>query len=178
MQIDHTRYYNAAMQYYERLYWTAYAQLRNEEDARDAVQEAIVKGAHRLHSFRGEAQLSTWLTTILINYIRDEQRKAARRREKALEESPVEYSDTRETPEKKTERNDTAERLMNTVNQLDENLRQLVYLRYFSALKIEEISKILDINPGTVKSRLNQARRVLRAELEKVGIGGDSFELQ
>lgn len=169
-------------QYHERLYHIAYSQMNDVHDAEDAVQEALIKAARKHEQFEGKSGLYTWLVRIVINQCHDMRRKRTRIRQRSVsmvsenEEKVLEIPDARRDPEKNAELSDESQRLMDVIGQLKDIYRDVVLLRYFEEMNYSEIATTLEISEGTVKSRLNQARKLLRTELEKTGIKGAYFE--
>lgn len=171
------QYFKKASEYYPRLYWVAYARLGNEEQARDAVQDAIVKGAKKINSFRNEAKITTWLTTILINHIRDMHRAKIRSKEEEFDPHADNFRDQRAGPDSKIERNELENSLMKIVDSLNSDYREIILLRYFSKLKLDEIAKLQKTSSGTVKSRLHQAKKIIKTKLLEAGFKGEDFDL-
>jgi RNA polymerase sigma-70 factor (ECF subfamily) len=64
---------------------------------------------------------------------------------------------------------------MDAVNDLGQNYKPLILMRYFEDMSYEDIAGALEVNLGTIKSRMNQAKVLLKAKLEERGIGGDYF---
>lgn len=164
--------------YKERLFRLALAQLQNSSDAEDAVQEAFIKAERNAQNFRSEASEYTWVVRILINHCHDMQRKIARRQRleiagEALESKGTQIADTRMNPLQNIELSETSRHLMAAVNALAERYKGLILMRYFEDMSYEEIAQAEGINLGTVKSRMNQAKVLLKQQLAKRGIGGD-----
>jgi RNA polymerase sigma-70 factor (ECF subfamily) len=161
--------------YRDRLYRLALAQLRNTSDAEDAVQETLIKAGRGAPSFRNEASEYTWAVRILINHCHDMQRKIARRAKRELSDEALgrksaHVADPRLRAEQNIELSEISQHLMDAVNELGETYKQLILMRYFEELSYEEIATALEINPGTVKSRMNQAKAALKKKLLERGI--------
>ncbi|HNN01680.1 MAG TPA: RNA polymerase sigma factor, partial [Turneriella sp.] len=168
------------MPYRERLYRLALAQLRNTTDAEDAVQEALIKAGKSAQTFRSESSEYTWVVRILINHCHDVQRKVSRRQKREVtgdlvEQKSTQIADTRAQPEQNIELSDMSRHLMDAVNELGQNYKPLILMRYFEDMSYESIAEALELNTGTVKSRMNQAKTLLKSKLEARGIGGDYF---
>lgn len=166
--------------YRERLFRLALAQLRNTTDAEDAVQEALIKAGRSAQSFRSESSEYTWVVRILINHCHDIQRKVSRRQKREVTGDLVEHKstqipDTRASAEQNIELSEMSRHLMDAVEELGQNYKPLILMRYFEDMSYEDIAGALDINTGTVKSRMNQAKTLLKSKLEARGIGGDYF---
>lgn len=140
-----------------KLYHVAMAILWNEQDAADAVQEAMLKGWKRRGSLRDEAAFSVWFARILVNQCRDMQRRQIKRRRalEALAREPREAS--RETG------------LLEAIHELPDGLRLPVLLCYFDGYSQRETGEILGLTEQQVKGRVRQARDRLRVELSEGG---------
>ena len=140
----------------ERLYRIAYGQLREEQDRKDAVQEAILKAWQSRNRLRDAAYFETWLIRILINECHNIQR--ANRRTVPVERMP-------EQPyvEKHMEGSDAE--LREAVLNLPMKLRLPVMLHYIEGYTTGDVAAILHVPVGTVRSRLKKARGVLKTEL-------------
>ncbi|MBS0617556.1 MAG: RNA polymerase sigma factor [Spirochaetes bacterium] len=164
--------------YRERLFRLALAQLKNTTDAEDAVQEALIKAGKNSSEFRSEASEYTWVVRILINHCHDLQRKSARRLKREISgeasaQQASQIADPRAQGSENIELSELSEHLISAVNELGANYKPLILMRYFEELSYEDIAHAMRINLGTVKSRMNQAKALLKTKLEARGIGGD-----
>jgi len=160
---------------YERMvYLTVFSIVRNETEAEDGAQEAVINAYRHLSSFRAEAKFSTWLTTIAINEGRKRLRKAKGAAEDSIEAetdekegdyTPAPLTDWREIPLEVLERKELREALRKAVAELPAIYRQVFTLRDLEELNIEETAQALGVNPGTVKVRLHRARIILQKKL-------------
>ena len=153
------------------LYRRAYRILGNAADAEDAVQDALLAAYTHLHQFRGEAQISTWLTAILLNCARLQLRRRPRTVQVSLDESgeelqPVSVSerlaDNRPDPEDQCSESELQERLTHLRRQLSPTLRKTFQLRDVDGLSIRETARILGVPTGTVKAQSARARKRLK----------------
>lgn len=154
------------------LYRHAYRLLGNKADAEDAVQDALLAAFKHVNQFRGKAQLSTWLTAIVINCGRMQLRKRSRHIHISLEsrigedqEYPLSdiLADDRPNPEDECHRSRLNARLMKSAAQLSPILRKTFHLRFVDHLSVCEAARVLGVPTGTVKA---QSAR-LRAKLMK-----------
>ena len=160
---------------YERMvYMTVFAIVRNETDAEDGAQDAMVNAYRHLGKFRGESKFSTWLATIAMNEGRQKLRRAKRAKEDSLDEpvqgeeqeiTPAPLTDWREIPLEALERKELREALRVAVAELPDIYRQVFVLRDLEEQNIEETAQALGINPGAVKVRLHRARMMLQKRL-------------
>ena len=160
--------------YERRVYLTVLSLVKNEADAEDAAQEAVLNAYRHLNSFRAEAKFSTWLTSIAINEGRKRLRKATSAREDSLEEkveekegdyTPAPLTDWREIPLEALERKELREALQKAVGSLPDIYRQVFTLRDLEELNTEETAEVLGLSPGVVKVRLHRARILLQKQL-------------
>ena len=156
--------------YHRVVFLTAYAILRNQQDAEDVSQEAILKAFRHLAGFRGEAKFSTWLIQITSN----ESRLRLRRERKAQNESidemdedgdhycPIQLRDWREVPSEALENQELRAAINKALLMLPEKYREILVLRDIQQLNIEETVKALGISQAQVKTRLHRARLLIR----------------
>ncbi len=142
-----------------KMYKTAIAILKNDDDACDAIQEALLSSYKSLSSLKNKEFFTTWIIRILINKCYDiiQKNKKISYVDDSITENTLGYYDTY-----KSESN-----LEYVLNKLDEELKQIVVLYYYDELKVSEISNILLIPEGTVKSRLSRARKAIEEILKK-----------
>src|SRR6201982_3186348 len=144
----------------------ALGHLSNVADAEDAVQDALLSALTHVHQFRGQAKMSTWLTTIVINSARMKLRRRVTWGHLALDETdghrdlPLEdtVSDKRPGPEEAYREREIAERLAHATSRLSPTLRTTFQLRDIDGLSIRETADLLGVPTGTVKARLARAR--------------------
>jgi len=168
--------------YERKVYAIAYRFMGNPEDASDLAQEAFLKAFQSINGFRQEASFSTWICRIVSNVCRDQLRKAKRQSHNSLDEDvwleegsvKKQLQDAKPTPDELYERKELNEYLQGLINNLSPEYKMVVVLRDIQGYSYEEIAQILDCSLGTVKSRLNRARKALRDQinLERVGKGG------
>lgn len=141
----------------ERFYLLAYSYMKNEQDALDIVQDSIQKALQSLHTLNDEQQLKSWFYKIVVRTAIDFLRK--NKRIQVMNDEQLEFL----TPHQ----NDTYENmdLNEALESLPSTLREVIVLRYFEDLKIEDVAYILDVNINTVKSRIYKALKLLKIEL-------------
>jgi RNA polymerase sigma-70 factor (ECF subfamily) len=152
----------------------ALSHLSNVADAEDAVQDALLSALTHVHQFRGQAKMSTWLTTIVINSARMKLRRRLRPVHLASNETdgqhhPLEYVvwDTRPGPEEAYREREIAETLAHATSRLSPTLRTTFQLRDIDGLSIRETADLLGVPTGTVKARLARAHVKLREAMSK-----------
>lgn len=145
-----------------RFYGLAYQMMGNHEDASDVVQEAMIKAYRALAGFRSEADFVTWVGRIVRNAALDELKRAVRKHEEATEILPEVMGPSLDHP---TEQKELQGILAGAIATLSDKLREPLVLYDIEGYSYDEIAALLDINLGTVKSRLNRARETLRQKL-------------
>jgi RNA polymerase sigma-70 factor (ECF subfamily) len=156
--------------YERRVYATALALLRNDADAQDVAQEAILKAFANLRQFRGESKFSTWLIQITVNEARMRQRKQhadlfepiAELQDEEGAYTPRDFADWREIPSEALERSEIRALLAKALASLAQKYREVFILRDVEQISIEETAAVLNISIASVKTRLLRARLMLR----------------
>lgn len=146
----------------EKLYKTAYAYVKNEQDALDIVQETVYKAYISIDTLKNPKYFNTWLTKILINLsinTLNKNKKVVYLEEEVL----IEDIKINESSEDKLD-------VLNELNKLDEKYREVIILKYFDDLTLSEIAKVLEMPIGTAKTYLNRGLSSLR-----ISMGKDSF---
>jgi RNA polymerase sigma factor (sigma-70 family) len=142
---------------------TAYVIARNAADAEDAAQEGFVKAWRALGRFRDGAPFRPWLLQIVANEARNRRRSAGRRDHLALRAATEEPSGgAAPSPEAALLNAETRTRLLAAVNDLSDDQREVITLRYFLGLSEQEVAETLGVAQGTVKSRNARALERLR----------------
>ena len=165
--------YHELIRPYERsVYLMALSYMKNEADAEDVAQEAIVRGFRKLSSFRAESKFSTWLISITINEARTRLRRQALVRMESLDQldedkgiSPALLRDWREIPSEVIERDEVRNLIQQAVAQLPDVYRQVFLLRDVEELTTSETAEALNISIPSVKVRLHRARMMLQKQL-------------
>lgn len=168
--------------YESNVYNLALQMTGNREDAQDMTQEAFLKAYRSLPSFRGDSRFSSWLYRIVSNVCLDYRRRQVRRpsASMSLEDSEgdtiqMDVADESQSPEKVLEQKMTREAVRRGLAQLPEDQREILLLREIQGLSYEEIGEVLQVEPGTVKSRIFRARKKLCELLIKDGNIPDSY---
>jgi len=181
---ENDAFYELIRPYERAVYLTAFSILRNETEAEDAAQEAVVKAFSHLKSFRSEAKFSTWLIQIAINEARMRLRKDRRHLYDSLDEgqeteegdyTPRDFADWREIPSEELHRKQLRQALSHAISMLAPRYREVFILRDVQEMNIAETAKALGITEASVKTRLLRARLQLRDALAPGLDGGWSF---
>jgi RNA polymerase sigma-70 factor (ECF subfamily) len=154
--------------YLPMFYKRALRFLGNTPDAEDAVQDALLSACRHLGQFRGQAQLSTWLMTIVTNAARMQLRRRHSgyfSLDQEQGEEGITFSerlpDSKPSPEEVCSTVEARNRLVEGVQQLSPKLRRAVQLRDIDGLTTKEAARALGVPEGTVKARLARARAKL-----------------
>lgn len=155
----------------QRIFALCHRILRDPEDAEDAAQEAFVKAYRRLDSFRGDSQLYTWLYRIATNVANDHYQ--ARRRRRSVEGGDSETLqpprvDDPDRPDRAAERADLKVVARRALDKLPPLFRTVLILREYEGLEYRDIAETLNIELGTVMSRLFRARLRFKNAVEQL----------
>lgn len=136
-----------------KMYKTAKAILNNEDDICDAIQETLISAYKNLNKLKENKFFSTWIIRILINKCYDiiaKNKKIG---------NVVDISEVQDV--KTFDKYDSDSVVAKALNEIDEDLKVVTVLYYYDGFSVKEISEIIDIPEGTVKSRLSRAREKL-----------------
>jgi len=177
-------------QYHQPLYSLIARSLNDPADAADITQEVFIKVFRNIRGFHGEASLRTWLYRIALHEASNQRRWWSRhKRQEITIDSPIEsdadddgglclsatLADRGHSPYDYAAQAEVRERVEAALRQIPEAFRTVVILREIEGFAYEEIAEILNVNLGTVKSRLTRGRSALRALLvNKSVIAADS----
>lgn len=172
-QGDREAFNQLVARYQTQTYNFAYRMTNNREDAEDIYQEAFIHAFRGIKSFRSDSAFSTWLYRIVRNVYLDEQKRRRSRPYISLEESietedgtiSRDVQDDAPLPDQTVLVNEKRRVVHRAIAQLPERQREILILYDLLGYTYEDIANILEINVGTVKSRLNRARRGLKDRL-------------
>lgn len=153
---------------------------RNTTNAEDLFQDTWIKAFKYMNIFDRSKNFEPWLFTIAINLYKDNYRKVKRWFSKSID-----FFDNNEInivmenikaitylPDEDYDKRQYKQKLKNAINNLKDEYRMVVILFYYNELKQKDISQILKIPEGTVKSRLNKAKKLLKEYMEENSYGG------
>ncbi len=159
-----------------RMLAVARRMLRNDEEARDALQEAFLLAFRGLPRFEGQSRLSTWLHRIVVNASLMKLRSRRAHPEESIEpllptfledgHSSVSYGDWPESADRLLERAEVRERVRASIDRLPVTYRTVLLLRDIEELDTGEVAEALGISANAVKIRLHRARQALRELLD------------
>ncbi|MFA7661598.1 MAG: sigma-70 family RNA polymerase sigma factor [Anaerovoracaceae bacterium] len=158
-----------------KAYSMAYRYFNNPEDAMDALQESFLKIYRSLGTFKGESSFQTWVYRIVANTCCDMLRKKkARITTESLvkmdgeDEYTLEIMDESMGPEERAIHQEMTGYILHCLEKLPLEQKEIIVLRDIQGFSYEDIAEILNINPGTVKSRISRAR----VKLREIYVGG------
>ena len=159
-----------------KVYSLALRLIGDREEAADQAQEAFLKAWQGLNAFQGESSFSTWLyrltANVCIDYLRRRNRRLGVESAVSLDDEEAgwaEPADWEQDPHRKLEQSERGRALARGLERLPEYQRRPLVLRELSGLSYQEIAQALDLDLGTVKSRIARARLALRKILLEDG---------
>lgn len=153
------------------LYRRAHRYVSDPHDVEDAVQDALLSAYKHLDQFKGTAQMTTWLTTIVTNSALSQLRKRPRHPHVSLDERVTEdqdyfvsdrLADIRPSPESECIKSELRGKLMQSVMGLSPSLRKVIQLCDLDGLTTREAAQVLGLAQGTVKAQVWRARIQLK----------------
>lgn len=148
--------------------------LRDHDAAETLTQDCFLRAYRSRHTFRGDAQISTWLMKIAINLMRDHLRNRRRAFWRMVNTNSVELADVsdripdnRRTPEEILLFRAKVEALRQIVPRLSPQQREVFMMHFIDELQVSEIAESIGLKEGTVKSHLCRALRIVRHHLEQ-----------
>jgi RNA polymerase sigma-70 factor (ECF subfamily) len=144
----------------------------NATEAEDVVQEAFVQAYLKLNTFQRTSAFYTWLYRIAFNTAvsRQRRKKVTTSVDNTREQTGNEPIDRGDAPDIPLERQETVGQVQAALTALSDEHREILILREMEDLEYEEIGAALEINVGTVRSRLHRARQALREKLLEMGV--------
>ena len=170
---DHDAFEQLVQQYERKVYITAHRLMGIDADAMDASQEVFIRVYRFLDTFNAESSFSTWLYRITINVCKDMLPLELEDEENGTFVNEI--SDSTYDPVEIYERAELRQVIRTGIDALPETYKQIILLRDIAGLSYEEIADTLQIEIGTVKSRLSRARERLRNYLLQSGNKPISF---
>jgi len=168
---DDNAYIELVNRYRDRLTNFVFQFLGDLDQAEDVVQDTMIKLYQKKHYYREIAKFSTWIYTIARNLANTELRKRKRKKivflsQMTKKEQGYELTAIQPNVEQDIENEFIQKKIQESIQKLPEHFRSVIILRDIEHLAYEDISKIIEVPLGTVKSRINRARLQLQADLQ------------
>ena len=173
---SHAAFEELVRRHSERAFRAAYRIVRDEELARDVVQEALIKAYRGLRNFESRSAFYTWLYRIVVNLALDRKRRDRGGDTVAWDDEVAREADLRaavpgsEDPELASRRSQVLRLVAEGIQQLPDGQRDVLLLREVDGLSYDEIAATMKISKGTVMSRLHYARRKMVVFLRRHGV--------
>ena len=166
---DERAYVELVNRYKDRLLNFVFQFLGDIEQAEDVVQDTMLRLYEKKHYYKEIAKFSTWIYTIARNLANTELRKRKRRKTTYLsqlsKERQFEIPAIQDNVDQSLQNEFINDRIQSAISNLPEHFKVVIILRDIQELSYEEISNIVEVPLGTIKSRINRARIQLQAEL-------------
>ncbi|MFP4379706.1 MAG: sigma-70 family RNA polymerase sigma factor [Candidatus Sumerlaeia bacterium] len=166
--------------YQHKVYGLAWQLLKDADEAEDIAQEVFISCYRNIGNFRMESKFSTWLYRITVNTVKNRWKYHQRRKKKRHvsmdeplsedDDRTLDPADTRPNPRQEAEGQEISVRLHDALDALPLEQREVMVMRFMQDMQYEEIADALDLSLGTVKSRINRARKRVREMM------GDAIE--
>lgn len=160
----------------KKMYAVCLRMCANNEDAQDCLQEAMLRIFRSISGFKGQSSFSTWVYRVTMNTCLDELRKKKNKQSTSLDgllETGWSPSNDSDTPEHHAIAKEKRVAIRSAISELPDDMRAAVVLRDIQGFSYDEISEILGINVGTIKSRISRGREKLR---EKIRLKPELFD--
>ena len=141
-----------------KIYAVCMNMLKNPHDAQDAAQDTFLKAYRNIRAFKSESKIETWLTRIAVNTCLDVLRS---RRDTVDIDEQYDLAGA-DTPETELEKNDRRQAVRKALQAMPPDMRSIIILRDINGYSYEEVGEMLNLNIGTVRSRLSRAREKLK----------------
>jgi RNA polymerase sigma-70 factor, ECF subfamily len=169
------RFEEEAMPHLDALYTMAVRLARNPDDANDLLQETVLRAYRFFHQFEAGTNCRAWMLTILFNNFRNGYRKSAREQpaasaeafERRLESESLRVEPAGSNPENILSGRAMESEVESALDKLPEEFREAIVLVDVEELSYQEVSGVLNIPIGTVKSRVSRGRAILREALAR-----------
>ncbi len=178
---DERAFNRLVLRFQDRVYSVCFRFLASEEEARDVAQEVFVTIFQKIHLFRGDSKLSTWIFRVATNHAKNRIKYLSRRHDRdqdSFDDMPVQPSSGRLSsdvprPDQEVEGRQLEDFLQGALRSLEEDQRAVVILRDIQGLTYDDIAEVTGLNLGTVKSRLHRGRVRLKEALDEWYLGRD-----
>lgn len=161
--------------YKDYLYFFTFTYVKNSTDAEEIVQETFIKVIKKIHTLEKPEAFHAWLYRICYTNVMLHYRKRKKYFQLDEENDFEEIEDEKINTEDVVTKNAIYTEVEQSIDQLDSKFKSIAQLYYFDELKLKEISEVLNVPVGTIKSRLNKIRSDIKGDLEAKGIHPNQF---
>lgn len=161
---------------HQKAYYAALKYMKDEHQAEDVLQEAYIKAFNNLNTLQNANKFEAWLHKIIYTTAMDVYRKRKRQTEHSINfsdyegenETSVEFEDDREEfkPEEQIDYQETQKAVLSFIDELSSPQRMAMVLFYYEQYSLKEIADVMECSVGTVKSRLNKAKQLMRGMVD------------
>lgn len=169
---DHAAFETIVTRHQRHMFWAARKYGNNDEDARDILQEALLKASKNMHMYRAEAALGTWLHKLVLNSGFDWAKHRTRRELPVLDDTDTTSSEDPRLAHDPLGYLDVAMTIREALDQLHVDQRTAIVLVDLGGYPIDDVARFEGVRPGTIKSRRARAKAVLRDLLDADFFGG------
>ena len=167
-QADLTHFKGLFEAYNNKVYRVAFYIIKNEQDAKDIVQEAFTIAFNKLHTLKDQNKFEQWICKIACNLAKEKYKKNKREVLTEDYEKVVSYIEAKKEifcQEDEIEKKELKDYMLKQINSLKTHYKEVILLYYYLDMSYEEISAFLNVNIGTIKSRLARAKQILRGNI-------------
>jgi RNA polymerase sigma-70 factor (ECF subfamily) len=172
------RFEQTALPYLDAIYTAALRLARNPDDAKDLLQETVLRAYRGFHQFKPGTNCRAWLLTILYNTFRTAYRRGGREQlantneefEQEIENRSFANHSPRDNPERMVAERMTGRLIEQALDAIPQEFREALLLVDLHELNYHEVAEVLEVPIGTVKSRVSRGRALMRCALEKLSI--------
>jgi RNA polymerase sigma-70 factor (ECF subfamily) len=172
------RFEQTALPYLDAIYTAALRLARNPDDAKDLLQETVLRAYRGFHQFKPGTNCRAWLLTILYNTFRTAYRRGGREQlantneefEQEIENRSFANHSPRDNPERMVAERMTGRLIEQALDAIPQEFREALLLVDLHELNYHEVAEVLEVPIGTVKSRVSRGRGLMRCALEKLSI--------
>ena len=172
-QGDESALETLVFRYHSKIFSYIFRMIKNHHSAKDITQEVFIKICRNIQQYNPEFLFKTWIYAIASNTCKDYLKSAYVQKSLLSPELSENILDHEDTPEEFLLKQGERERIMQVLTTLGDIYREVIILRFYEELKLEEIATVLNIPVGTVKSRLSTGLHQLKKLLQE---GGKEFE--
>lgn len=163
---DNNAFNQLVEEHREAVFRLAYLMLRHAEDAEDITQETFLRAYRHLEKFDNQRDFRPWILSIAANLCRNQKRGLGRYWNAIWRFAGEQIGEQRSVEGDVIQQHDV-QCLLDAVSDLKHHEQEIIYLRYFLDLDVKSAAEVLDVQPGTVKSRLHRALKQLELEMKR-----------